>query len=194
MARPSRGALGDQVVLDRREQRKERGHDLRLGVALALDLDVLLERREGDAGLAGGVEDGDDPEERDLALMKELAEMRTAGAPIPPALDSESADREPVGPRIVASRFCARSLNTPFASRRRDASKSDGVRAADPDRQRLRHGRADHRPPSGRHRPPAFGFHLVIYPALCSSPRSHSMTLARASRSARYRHRPRPRA
>ena len=66
MARPSRGALGDQVVLDRREQRKERGHDLRLGVALALDLDVLLERREGDAGLAGGVEDGDDPEERDL--------------------------------------------------------------------------------------------------------------------------------
>ena len=26
---------------------------------------------------------------------------------------------------------------------------------ADPDRQRLRHGRADHRPPPGRHRPPA---------------------------------------
>ena len=94
MARPSRGALGDQVVLDRREQREERGHDLRLGVALALDLDVLLERREGDAGLVGGVEDGDDPEEWDLALMKELAEMRTAGAPIPPALDSDGIRRQ----------------------------------------------------------------------------------------------------
>ena len=47
-------------MLDRREQREERGHDLRLGVALALDLNVLLVRREGDAGLVGGVEDGDD--------------------------------------------------------------------------------------------------------------------------------------
>ena len=38
-ARPSRGALGDQVALDLGEQR---GHDLRLDVALALALDVLL--------------------------------------------------------------------------------------------------------------------------------------------------------
>ena len=52
------GALGDQVALDLGEQREERGHDLRLDVALALDSDVLLERHEGDAGLGEGVEDG----------------------------------------------------------------------------------------------------------------------------------------
>ena len=44
------GALGDQVALDLGEQREERGHDLGLDVALALDADVLLERHEGDAG------------------------------------------------------------------------------------------------------------------------------------------------
>ena len=38
------GALRDQVALDLGEQREERGHDLRLDVALALDPDVLLER------------------------------------------------------------------------------------------------------------------------------------------------------
>ena len=37
---------------------------------------------------------------------------------------------------------------------RRSAAAQARLRA-DPDRQRLRHGRADHRPPPGRHRPPA---------------------------------------
>ena len=47
------GALGRRVALDLAEQREERGHDLRLDVALTLDPDVLLERH-------GGVEDGHD--------------------------------------------------------------------------------------------------------------------------------------
>ena len=54
------GALGDQVALDLGKQRDERGHDLRLDVALALEADVLLERHEGDAGLDERVEDGHD--------------------------------------------------------------------------------------------------------------------------------------
>ena len=54
------GALRDQVALDLGEQREERGHDLGLDVALAVDADVLLERHEGDPGLGEGVEDGHD--------------------------------------------------------------------------------------------------------------------------------------
>ena len=42
MAASSGQAQDDQVALDLGEQREERGHDLRLDVALALDADVLL--------------------------------------------------------------------------------------------------------------------------------------------------------
>ena len=58
------GALGDQVALDLGEQREERGHDLGLDVALALDADVLLQRHERDAGLGERVEDGHDLTQR----------------------------------------------------------------------------------------------------------------------------------
>ena len=58
------GALRDQVALDLGEQREERGHDLGLDVALAVDADVLLERHEGDPRLGEGVEDGHDLTQR----------------------------------------------------------------------------------------------------------------------------------
>ena len=54
------GALGDQVALDLGEQREEGGHDFGLDVALALNVDVLLHRHEGDACRGEGVKDGDD--------------------------------------------------------------------------------------------------------------------------------------
>ena len=56
--------MTDQVALDLGEQRGERGHDLGLNVALALDADVLLQGHEGDSRLGEGVEDGDDLPQR----------------------------------------------------------------------------------------------------------------------------------
>ena len=64
LGEPLAGAFGDQVALDLGEQREQRGHDLCLDVALALDADGLLLRHEGDAGLGEGVEDGDDLTQR----------------------------------------------------------------------------------------------------------------------------------
>ena len=73
------GAFGDQVPLDLGEQREERGHDLGLDVARALDADVLLERDEGDAGLGEGVEDGDDLTQRP-AKPREFADDQAVSA------------------------------------------------------------------------------------------------------------------
>ena len=68
-----------KVALDLGEQREERGHDLRLDVALALDPDVLLERHEGDPSLGEGVEDGHDLTQR-AAEPRELADDQAVAA------------------------------------------------------------------------------------------------------------------
>ena len=52
LARPSRVRSESQVALDLGEQREERGHDLGLDVALAIDADVLLERTKATPALA----------------------------------------------------------------------------------------------------------------------------------------------
>ena len=63
--RAARRRTGEPEALrDLGEQREQRGHDLGLDVALALDADVLLQGHEGDARLGEGVEDGDDLTQR----------------------------------------------------------------------------------------------------------------------------------
>ena len=69
------GALRDQVALDLGEQREERGHDLGLDVALAVDADVLLERHEGDPRLGEGVEDGHDLTQRPAEAQRRNSPM-----------------------------------------------------------------------------------------------------------------------
>ena len=58
---------------------KERRHDLRLDVALALDSDVLLQRHEGDPGLGESVEDRHDLTQRP-AEPRELADDQAVAA------------------------------------------------------------------------------------------------------------------
>ena len=91
-----RDRWGDQVALDLGEQREERGHDLRLDVALALDADVLLQGHEGDARLGEGVEHGDDLTQRPAgpggAGLQGVRQLRPAGGasrkPCPEAVAS----------------------------------------------------------------------------------------------------------
>ena len=79
-----------QVARDLGEQREERGHDLGLDVARALDANVLLERHEGDVGRGEGVEDGDDlpprptepgevADDQPVAALEEVHQLVEAG-------------------------------------------------------------------------------------------------------------------
>ena len=79
LARPSRVRSEIRSPLDLGEQREQRGHDLGLDVALALDADVLLQRYEGDAGLGERVEDGDDLTQRP-AEPREFADDEAVAA------------------------------------------------------------------------------------------------------------------
>ena len=78
-----------QVALDLGEQREERGHDLGLDVARALDANVLLERQATSA-VAEGVEDGDDlpprptepgefADDQPVAALEEVHQLVEAG-------------------------------------------------------------------------------------------------------------------
>ena len=101
-ARPSRGALRDQVALDLGEQREQRRHDLRLDVLLALDPDVLLQRHEGDAAFGQRVKDGHDlpqrpAEPRELADDEAVAGLEDARQLVepPPLLRGPARRRSP---------------------------------------------------------------------------------------------------